>query len=71
MKGGSWGPGPLSPIYIFQIMQFSGNFKGQTPILSKFWAQGLPLGSKLGWAPLTKILDLRLDCRQGEQEHSK
>ncbi len=23
-------------------MQFSGNFKGKTPILSKFWVQGPP-----------------------------
>ncbi len=38
-------------------MQFSGNFKGKTPILSKFWAQAPPLRSKLRWAPLTKILD--------------
>ncbi len=37
-------------------MQFSGNFKGKPPILSYFWAQG-PLGSKLLWGPLTKILD--------------
>ncbi len=35
----------------FKIMQFSGNFKGKTPILSKFWAQGPPLGSKLRWPP--------------------
>ena len=43
-------------------MQFSGNFKGKPPILRKFWAQGPPppLGSKLHWAPLTKILDPRL-----------
>ncbi len=41
-------------------MQFSGNFKGKTPILSKFWVRP-PLGPKLCWAPLTKILDPPLD----------
>ncbi len=41
----------------FKIMQFSGNFRGKTPILSKFWPQGPPWGQKLCWAPLTKILD--------------
>ncbi len=41
-----------SPQDFFKIMQFSGNFKGKPPILSKFWAQGpLPLGSKLHWPP--------------------
>ncbi len=32
-------------------MQFSGNFKGKTLILSKFWAQGPLLGVKLRWPP--------------------
>ena len=42
------------PQDFFKIMQFSG-------YLSKLWAQGPnPLGSKLRWAPLTKILDPRL-----------
>ena len=27
------------------------HFGGKTPILSKFWAQAPPLGSKLSWAP--------------------
>ena len=40
-----------------KIVRFADNFKGKTPILSKFWDQGSPLGSKLSWAPLTKILD--------------
>ena len=49
---------PLPPIFFFKIMQFLGNFKGNPPILSKVWAQGtIPLGSKLRWGPLTKILD--------------
>ncbi len=40
-------PGGLGPPChqdFFKIMQFSGNFKGKTPILSKFWAQGPPWG---------------------------
>ena len=56
--GGPVGPPPI-PIF-FKIMHFSGCFKGKTPILSKFWAQGPPLGSKRHWGPLTKILDPRL-----------
>ena len=53
---GGLGAWPPLPPDFFKIMQFSGNFKGKTPILSKLWAQG-PLGSKLWWALLTKILD--------------
>ena len=49
-------------------MQFSGNFKGKTPILSKFWAQAPPLGSKL-LSPLTKILDPRLETKKEKQIH--
>ncbi len=49
-------PGGPCPQDLFKIMQFSGNFDGKTPVVSTFWAQG-PLGSKLGWAPLTKILN--------------
>ncbi len=41
-------------------MQFSGNFKRKPLILRKILAQAPPLGSKLRWAPLTKILDPRL-----------
>ncbi len=58
-SGGPWGPGPPCPQDFFKIMQFSEDFKGKTPILSKFQALA-PLGSKLCWAPLTKILDPRL-----------
>ncbi len=48
---GSWGPAPcLQIFFFFKIMQFSGNFKEKTPVLSKFWAL----------APLTKILDTPL-----------
>ena len=36
--GGPGCPGPPCPQDFFKIMQFSGNFKGKTPILSKFWA---------------------------------
>ncbi len=43
--GGPGGPGPLCPKDFFKIMQFSGNFRGKTLILSKLWAQG-PLGVK-------------------------
>ncbi len=35
-------------------MQFSGNLKGKTLILSNFWAQGPPLGSKIHWPPWPK-----------------
>ena len=54
------GGGISCPQDFFEIMQFAGNFKGNPPILSKFWAQG-PLAIKLGRAPLTKILDPRLN----------
>ena len=48
---GPWGPGfPLAP-------KISSNFKGKNPILRKILGSGPPLGSKLCWAPLTKILD--------------
>ena len=52
---------PPLPQNFFKIVQFSGNSKGKPPILSKFWAQGPPLGVKtpLG-SPLIKILDPRL-----------
>ena len=46
---------PCPPKICFKIMQFSDNLKGK-PL---FWANlGLraPLGSKLNWVPLTKIL---------------
>ena len=39
---------------------FQAILKRKPPILSKFLAQGSPLGSKLRWAPLTKILDPHL-----------
>ncbi len=48
-------PAPL-PQDFFKIMQLLGE-REETPILSKFWAQGPPMGSKLHWAPLSKILD--------------
>ncbi len=41
---GSRGPGAPCPQDFFKIMQFSGKFKGKTPILSKFWVQGPPWG---------------------------
>ncbi len=47
--GVPWGPTPC-PKDFLKIMQFSGNFKGRTLILSKFWAQGPSLESKLYWA---------------------
>ncbi len=50
---------PLSPRFLQNHAVFR-QFLRKIPILSKFWAQGPPLGSKLRWAPLTKILDLRL-----------
>ena len=37
--GSRHGP-PLPPrFFVFKMMQFSGNFKGKAPVLSKFWAQ--------------------------------
>ena len=45
------------PSGFFQILQFTGNFKGKPPILSKFWAQGPPGVKTLLGRPLTKILD--------------
>ncbi len=42
--GGPGGLGPLAP-KIFKIMLFLGNFKGKTPVVSKFWAHG-PVGVK-------------------------
>ncbi len=52
--GGGSSPGPpCPPIFVVQIMQFSGNFKGKTPILSKFWAQG-PLWGQNSAAPWSK-----------------
>ena len=62
---GPWRPSPPWPQICFQIMQFSGNFKGN-PL---FWANfrlRAQLGSKLCWVPLTKILDPRLS-HQKEQ----
>ncbi len=55
IQGWPWGPPPCHQVF-FQNHAAFRQFKGKTPILSKFWAQG-PLGSKLHWAPLTKILD--------------
>ena len=51
---------PLAPKIFFKIIQFSGNFEGKSPILSRFWAQGPPPGVKTPLGPLTKILDLAL-----------
>ena len=48
---GSRGPAPLVPKILFKIMQFSGNFKGKTPILSKFWAHGPSSGVKTSLGP--------------------
>ena len=44
-RGALWA-WPPCPQDFFKIMQFSGNFKGKSPIFSKFWAQGPPLGVK-------------------------
>ena len=57
---GPWGPGTLDPRFLQNHTVFR-KFWGKNPISSKSWAQDPPpLGSKLHWAPLTKILDLRL-----------
>ncbi len=37
---GPGGLGPLAPKICFDIMHFSGNFKGKPSILSNFWAHG-------------------------------
>ena len=49
-----------APQDLFKIMQVLDNFGGKIPILSKFSAQALP-GVKTPLAPLTKILDPRLE----------
>ena len=49
---GPEGPSPLAPKILFKSCSFQA-------ILSIFWAQA-PLGSKLCWAPMSKILDPRL-----------
>ena len=55
---GPGGPGPpFAPQDFFQNHAVFRQFFGKTLILSKFWAQAPPLGSKLCWTPLTKILD--------------
>ncbi len=46
--------GPLCPQDVFKIMQFSGNFLGKPPILSKFWAQGPPGGQNSTGPPSPK-----------------
>ncbi len=44
------GPGPPAPKIFSKVMQFSGNFE-------QIEGSGPSLGSKLRWAPLTKIMD--------------
>ena len=64
--GGSRGGGALPPrrfFFFFKIIQFSGNFNGKPPILSKFWAQGLALLGQNSAGPLTKILDPPLEAQ--------
>ena len=58
---GLWRPGPPCPQDFFKIMQLSSNFKGK-PHFEPILGSGPPLGSKLRWAPLAKILDRRLSC---------
>ena len=50
-SGSRGGRTPCPPPRFLQNVQFSGNFKGKTPILSKFWAQGPPLGVKIPLGP--------------------
>ncbi len=64
-----WLGAPLGPKISSKSCSFQAILRKKNPILSKFWAQGLPLGSKFRWAPMTKILDPRLVlqdifCRQ-------
>ncbi len=46
--------GPPCSQDFFKIMQFSRNFKGRTPILSKFWGSGPPLGQNSTGPPWPK-----------------
>ena len=55
VQGGPAPPPPAPPKFL-QTHAVLRRFFRKTPILSTFWAQA-PLGSKLCWAPLTKILD--------------
>ena len=59
--GGPWGPGPPLPP---KISPKSGSFQAilrGNPYFKQILGSGPPpLGSKLHWVPLTKILDLRL-----------
>ncbi len=50
--GGPGGPAPLAPKIFFKIMPFSGNFRGRNAGPGPG-----PLGWKLCWPSLTKILD--------------
>ncbi len=59
--GAIWGlPAPVADPRGKPVADPGGpGVKGKTPILNKFWAQP-PLGVKIPLAPLTKILDPRL-----------
>ncbi len=57
---GSLGPPCPQDFFLLNYAVFRQFLKGKTPSLRKLWAQGPPLGSKVHWAPLTKILDPRL-----------
>ena len=49
--------GPLAPkIFFSKSCSFQAILRGKPPFWAKFWLRA-PLGSKLRWAPLTKILD--------------
>ncbi len=53
--GGPGARAPLAPKISSKSCSFQANFRLRAP----------PWGSKLHWAPLTKILDPRLGCNSG------
>ncbi len=58
---GALGARPLSPRFIKNRAVFR-QFWGKNPYFEQILGSGPPLGSKLRWAPLKKILSPRLDC---------
>ena len=60
---GPWGPAPLPlpPKFFPKSCSFQAILRKKPPIWANFGLRA-PLGSKLHWGPLTKILDAPLRC---------
>ena len=56
---GTWGPGPLAPKISSESCSFRAILR-ENAYIEQILGSGPPLGQKLRWAPLTKILDPRL-----------